>query len=65
VTSCSEHLGEHSSTARRIGMPDCVGNATVCCFPHSGALIRIGSFGLIRITSPGSVKRHPQFEEQA
>jgi len=43
----------------------CVENATACCFLHSGALIRIGSFGLIRIIWPGSVKPPPQFEEQA
>ena len=43
----------------------CVENATVCCFLHSGALIRIGSFGLIRIIWPRSVKRHPHIEEQA
>lgn len=61
-------LRQNTGFSHLIGWPDrvrhCVENATVCCFRHSCALIRIGSFGLIRIIWPGSVKRHPQFEEQ-
>jgi len=62
-------LWQNMGFTHRIGWHDhvrhCVGNATVCCFLHSGALIRIGSFGLIRITWADSVKRHPPIEEQA
>lgn len=62
-------LWKNTGFSHRTGSPDhvrhCVGNATVCCFLHSGALIRIGSFGLIRIIWPHSLKRHPHSEEQA
>jgi len=62
-------LWQNRGFSHRTGSPDhvrhCVGNATVCCFLHSGALSRIGSFGLIRIIWPRSVNRHPQFEDIA
>lgn len=62
-------LWQNTGFSHLIGWPDygrhCVENATVCCFLRSGALIRIGSSGLIRIIWPGSLKRHPHSEEQA
>ena len=62
-------LRQNTCFSHVIGWPahlcQCVENATVCCFLHSGALIRIGSFGPTRIIWSLSVKRHPHIEEQA
>lgn len=60
--NCLGFISEQAFYART---PQRVSFNTVCRFQHSGALIRIGSFGPTRIIWSLSVKRHPHIEEQA